>query len=241
MLCPVCREGTVGPKQLLSQLDAESKHSIELAKRFEGPWDELSGTFAGVLACDYSRCAQELAVAGDYAHTWDFDDFDGYGSPPLVDMYRMRFIQPALIMLRVPPRTPKGVGAEIAGASQLLFLNPSAAGNRLRRAVEELMDAHRIRKTAIDKKTGKPFRASLHARIKEFGLAHPSEAEVLLAVKWIGNDATHGRELEIADVMLCAEVLEAALISLYDRSGAELRALVRTINKRKGLTRSRSS
>jgi hypothetical protein len=241
VLCPICQTGTVGPKQLLTQLTAESKQSVELAKHYEGPWEELSGTFSGVLVCDYSRCAQELAVAGDYAYTYDFDDFDGYGNPPLVEMYRLRFVQPALVLLRVPPRTPNGVRAEVIGASELLFLNPSAAGNRLRRAVEELMDAQRIRKTTTDRKTGKPMRASLHARINEFGGSNPDQAEVLLAVKWIGNDATHGRELGIADVMTCAEVLEAALISLYDRSDSELRALVRKINKQKGVARRRSS
>lgn len=103
------------------------------------------------------------------------------------------------------------------------------------------MDAHRIRKTTTDRKTGKPSRASLHARIEDFGVAHPDESEVLLAVKWIGNEATHGRELSIKDVMTCAEVLEAALMSLYDRSDSELRALVRKINKQKGVIRRRSA
>lgn len=237
VLCPVCATGTLGPKQLISQLDANSRRSVDLARRNAGPWEELSGTFVGVLQCDYGRCAQEVAVAGPYAYAWDIDDFDGYGNPSLESTYRVEFVRPELPIMRVLPRTPEAVKAEIASAGQLVFLAPSAAGNRLRRAVEELMDAHRIRKTKTDKKTGAKSPASPHARIRDFAVAHPRESDVLLAVKWIGDEATHGRELWLDDVMMCAEVLEAALVSLYDRSDVEFRALVRKINRQKGVGR----
>ncbi|GAA2073748.1 hypothetical protein GCM10009758_15910 [Microbacterium hatanonis] len=60
---------------------------------------------------------------------------------------------------------------------------------------------------------------------------------MLLAVNWIGNEATHGRGLSTDDVLMCAEVLEAALVSLHDRNDVELLALIRRINRQKGVGR----
>lgn len=218
-------------------MDPESKASLAAARRNEGPFEELSGTFTGTLICDYSACMREIAMAGDWGYYYDFDDYDGHGQPQLVDTYRLRYVNPALPLLAVPERTPQAVQEEIVGASNVLFMSPSAAGNRLRRAAEELMNAQRVNKSRIDKKTGKRVPATLHARIEMFGLKQPDIALTLLAVKWIGNEASHGQDMTVADVVLCARVLDAALVALYDRSDAELKKLVKLINRRKGLGR----
>ena len=237
--CPLCLVGSVGYGKSEHHLDSPSKLVLDLARRNLGPNEELSGTFSGTLVCDNSTCKQELAMAGDWAHTWDTDNLDSYGHPPLSDMYRVRYVNPPLPLLMAPERTPRNVTEEITGASIILFISPSAAGSRLRRSVEELMNAQNVRKTRIDTKSKKRKPITLHERITTFGAKRPDIAEVLLAVKWIGNEATHGQQLTVADVVLCAEVLEAALISLYDRKDAELRALTRNINRRKGLSRRR--
>ena len=238
--CPLCVVGSVGFGKSEHQLDSGSKNVLDLAHRNLGPHDELSGTFAGTLVCDSSTCRQELAIAGDWAYTWDTDNLDSYGNPPFSDMYRVRYVNPPMPLLIAPERTPANVTDEITGASIILFINPSAAGSRLRRAVEELMNAQRVKKTRIDTKSKKRIPMSLHQRIIAFGANRPDIAEVLLAVKWIGNEATHGKQLTVSDVVLCAEVLEAALVSLYDRRDAELKALTRSINRRKGLGRRRA-
>ncbi|TFB88275.1 DUF4145 domain-containing protein [Cryobacterium algoricola] len=235
--CPQCKTGTVGYATSQSQMDSVSKASLTAAHRNEGPFEELSGTFTGTLICDDTNCMRELAMAGDWGYHYDFDDYDGRGQPQLVDTYRLRYANPALPLLAVPERTPQTVQDEIVGASNVLFVSPSAAGNRLRRAAEELMNAQRVNKSRVDRKTGKRVPATLHARIEMFGLKQPDIAHTLLAVKWIGNEASHSQEMTVADVVLCARVLNAALIALYDRSDAELKHLVKLINRRKGLGR----
>jgi hypothetical protein len=237
MTCPQCRTGTLGYGTSHSQLDPSSKALLDAAHRSEGPYEELSGTFTGTLICDYFTCRRELAMAGDWGYYYDMDNFDGHGQPRLVDTFRLQYVNPALPLLVVPERTPETVQEKIVGASNVLFISPSAAGNRLRRAVEELMNAQRVNKSKVDRKTGKRVPATLHARIEMFGLRQPEIAHILLAVKWIGNEASHGQTMTVADVVLCARVLDAALIALYDRSDAELKKLVTIINRRKGLGR----
>lgn len=235
--CPECRIGTVGHEAVTQHLDAASRALVEQSRRdWNGP-DELSGPFSGTLACDNHDCEARLVVAGDWAYSWDVDLTDG--SAHLTDFYRVRFVLPPLRLFEPPAATPSSVQAEITASGVVVFANPSAAGNRLRRAVEELLDAQRVRKTELRARRGKQVRErlSLHQRIELFGVRYPNVKDVLLAVKWIGNDATHGQEMTVADVLLCATVLEAALRSLYDRSDADLRALVSRINSQRGLGR----
>jgi hypothetical protein len=99
-------------------------------------------------------------------------------------------VYPALPLLAVPKRTPQAVQEEIVGASDVIFISPSTAGSRLRRAVEELMNAQRVNKSRIDGKTKKRVHVTLHTRIEMFALKQPEIAHVLLAAKWIGNEAT---------------------------------------------------
>jgi hypothetical protein len=67
-------------------MDADSKNSLDASYRQEGPFEELSGTFTGVLICNDATCKRELAMAGDWGYFFDFDSFDGHGQPRLVDM-----------------------------------------------------------------------------------------------------------------------------------------------------------
>jgi hypothetical protein len=218
-------------------MDPESTSSVELARSGEGPWDELSGTFVGTLACDNADCGGRLAVAGDWGLHFDFDDFDGYGQPPLKDFYLVKYVNPALPMMKLPSRTPAAVKESVSSAGAVIFLSPNAAIGRLRHAVEALMNVQRIPRRVIDRKSGKSVPTTLHARIEEFRKKQPDVADVLLAVKWIGNEGTHGQEMSVADAELCAHALEAALEALYGRNDAELLKLVREINRRKGLRR----
>lgn len=235
--CPECAVGTVGIESVTHFEDAASRETAERMRRdFTGP-EEMSGPFMGTLTCDNHHCNGRLVVAGDWAFTWDFDD-DAH-QPQLADFYRVRFVTPSLHLFEPPFATPQAVTAEIVASGAVLFANPSAAGNRLRRAVEELLDAQRVRKTrtAARKSGSRREPLNLHQRIELFGATRPDVEKVLLAVKWIGNEATHGQELTVEDVMICAGVLEAALRSLYDRKDAELRTLVARINSRRGLGR----
>lgn len=236
--CPVCVVGSVGYAHVQYYLDRKSEVTLDRVRRGQEPPDELSGTFSGALQCDNVPCGAHFSIAGQYAYAYDFGDDDG--QPHLTDMFKVEYVTPPFRLFVPPARTPAGVVAEIDAAGVILFASPSAAGNRLRRAVEELLDAQNVRKTQTTvKKNGvtKRIRLTLHARIELFGASHPDVEKVLLAVKWIGNDASHGDELTVEDVVLCGTVLEAALKSLYDRSDSELRSLVGRINARKGLGR----
>lgn len=234
MPCPICGDGTVGFDGAKTHLDRESSDLDRLVRQGFEPPGELSGTFTGSLTCDNVPCKSVLAVAGDYVYS--YDDVDDFGNVDLVDLYKARFIHPPLLLIASPPKTPPSVTSEIEGASSLLYLNPSAAGSRLRYALEALLDAKKIRKLQVGTGNGRK-RLSLHGRIEAFAQTNREIANVILAVKWIGNEATHGPDLTISEVLIAAEALDAALRALYDDSDAKLKAMVARINRNRGLGR----
>ncbi|GAA3482233.1 hypothetical protein GCM10018966_067650 [Streptomyces yanii] len=75
---------------------------------------------------------------------------------------------------------------------------------------------------------------STRARIFACTAGHPEEADLLEAVKWIGNDASHEDSLSVADVLDGVELLEHALRLLYDTRPVVLKERATRINKQRG-------
>ncbi len=173
-------------------------------------------------------------IVGDYAVDVDFDD-DGRSFE--VDVYRLRFAAPPLKIVASPVGTPDTVIKAIDGATAVIWTDPSAAANRLRVAIEELLTAHRIRR--FRNVRGKRIRLNTHDRIQEFGQYKTRPAETLEAVKWIGNQGSHEAALTATNVLEGAELLGFALRELYDKTEKQMERKVRTVNKRPGEQTSR--
>ena len=118
----------------------------------------------------------------------------------------------------------------------MLFADPGLAATALRATVERFLTSENI--SAIDEK-GR-FR-SVHKRIEEWRDASESRipiAELLFAVKWIGNAGTHEvSDLTIAEVLEGAEVLNEAFHKLF--TAASIEEYARSVNAAKGPSRSK--
>ena len=103
----------------------------------------------------------------------------------------------------------------MVAASALLWVDPGAAANRLRFAIEELLTAEGMRRFV--NRDHKRVRLSTHMRIQEFKKYAGSAGDALEAVKWIGNSGSHDDELTATDVLDGVDLLRHALRSLYDK------------------------
>lgn len=199
-----------------------------------GPREELFGTFDGHLTCTRSACGQAVSVAGDWRYVFDFDE--DVSSERFADEYRVRYMNPAPLLIELPARTPAKVEAAVRAASEVIWLNANAAANQLRQAVEELLTAKKVRKQTLTTKN-KIERLTTHQRIVAFRAVNPEVAALLEAVKWIGNSGSHESSLTVADVLTGANYLALALRRLYDTSDAKLLAQVKAVNKKRGPVR----
>ncbi|SEO01510.1 protein of unknown function [Actinacidiphila rubida] len=157
--------------------------------------------------------------------------------------YQAKCFVPALPLIREGDSFPQTVKDLLVAASAILYLDPSSAANRVRAAIEELLDLHRVPRTFISKKH-KRVRYTAHKRIELFKERKPKfadAADLLMAVKWIGNDGSHGNELGVGDVLDGVELLNHALELTYDTSAADLRKRAAAINKHGGIPRKRAA
>ena len=231
--CPNCGLGFVAVDHI-STINSAASDRVRDDPDWEPEW--LFGHFHGTLRCSRSACYEPIIVSGAYRVEPIIEEggrfYNEYGS-----YLRLRYAIPALPIMSVPPATPKVVQDAVVAASRIVWTDPSGAGNRLRVAIEDLLTEYGMRRFINTK--GKRKRLSTHDRIQEFKKYESLAGETLEAVKWIGNQATHGQELSVDDVLDGAGLLEYALKLLYDTSDDEVAKLVRKINKSKGLPRRR--
>ncbi|MFC4501088.1 MULTISPECIES: DUF4145 domain-containing protein [Streptomyces] len=165
----------------------------------------------------------------------DFDDHGNYD-----DYYEHlypKFFMPALPLVEIPNACPEPVQDRIGAASKILWVDPSSAANRLRSATEALMDDQGIPRKYADRH-GKIRDATLDRRIEAFKKAkqeYADAADLLLAVKWIGNVGSHEDRLQIPDVLDGVEMLDFTLELIYDDRRDEIKKKAAAITARKGI------
>ncbi|MEV8529873.1 DUF4145 domain-containing protein [Streptomyces sp. NPDC052000] len=147
-----------------------------------------------------------------------------------------QFFMPELPLIQNFGDCPKRVREMIESASPVLWVDPSSAANRLRSSVEALMDWEGIPRRWSSR--AKPYDLSLHRRIQRFKDAKPAfskAADLLLAVKWIGNVGSHGSAIRVLDVLDAVDILDRIIQQLYDTSAARIEKKAEEIIARKGL------
>jgi hypothetical protein len=210
----------------------------ETSKRWQSEqWDEwepdwIHGGFHSVLrcgkrTCDLVRVVGKMVLVADERGGWDGQSWVHEFSP--------LFFHPALPLLQSHEAAPEAVLQRVAAASTVLWADPSSAANRLRSAVEALMDDQGIPRKGSGKKG--PFDLTLHKRIENLATAKPAyadAAQMILAVKWIGNVGSHEDALKSSNVLDGAEILDFALTEIYDKSRDAIKQLAAEITARKG-------
>ncbi|MFB6961726.1 DUF4145 domain-containing protein [Streptomyces sp. NPDC056309] len=146
------------------------------------------------------------------------------------------FFMPELPLMQSFGDCPKRVRELIESASPVLWVDPSSAANRLRSSLEALMDWEGIPRRWSS--NGKSYDLSLHRRIgrfKDSKPAHSKAADLLLAVKWIGNVGSHGTAIRVPDVLDAVEILDRIIQQLYDTSAMRIEKKAEEIVTRKGV------
>ncbi|MEQ1494983.1 MAG: DUF4145 domain-containing protein [Novosphingobium sp.] len=226
--CPTCGKGHLKAEKdaLLDQETGPSK-----AAHGHDAWDPecIERRFAGLLRCNFGNCGELVAVLGDVSIAEEYGhDYDGEPTLEFNDRFKPRSLSPAPLPIRPPEDTPELVRDALREAAGLIWQSAEGAANQVRQAVEHLMDEQ-----GVTKSTPGAF-LSLHNRIKEFEVKDAKNAEILLAVKWLGNSGSHAGGLTRNDVFDAFDMLELVLVNIYDMTTATIMAKVKAINSQKG-------
>ena len=139
---------------------------------------------------------------------------------------------PPLQIIEIPETCPELVAEALQRSFRVFWCDPSAAANHLRTAVEELLTAIGVKR--YTNKGGKKHLISLHARIGLLPAKYSQLQGLLLAIKWLGNAASHATQISMDDAMDAYELMEFAMQEMYSEKSKKILALAAMVNKKKG-------
>lgn len=201
--CPACKHGTL-------RLQPSSLKAVETlgSRRAHGDpdWDPdwITYVFTAWLKCTDPRCGQEVAVSGSGGVEPTYDSEEGQSWE---DAFTPKSLQPMPDVIELPQKCPEPVSAELRAAFRVIWLDSGSAANHLRSAVERLMDHVGIK--AVADGNGRP--RPLHQRLLDFRQVEETLGDQLLALKWLGNTASHGSEIKGSEVLDALEIIEHVL------------------------------
>lgn len=193
---------------------------------------QYTGRFSCILQCQRSGCRETCSACGDYSMAGGESDHGyiefSWGKP--------KCVWPAPSMIKIPRKCPLDIAGEVKSAFALYWCDLNSCLNRIRNAIELLLDDLGVSKTST--KNGKRTRLSLHSRIEKLKAKKPKLADIcnqMMAVKHLGNAGSHpGVRVEHKDVFDGFDILERVLNYRYGNPDSELAKIVKEINKRKG-------
>lgn len=218
--CSWCRKGTFAlvPGSLIQKETAWSKGA-----RHEDDWDVefIRYAFTAWVKCANPSCGDEAAVAGIGSaeiHYYGEDDVH------YAENFAPRFCYPMPDIFELPKKCPDDVAHELRAAFKLFWSDSSATANRVRVALEGLMDYLGVQKRRKNKK-GKLDKLTLHHRIEIFTKTEPEIGDQLMALKLLGNTGSHDGRVMRNDVLDAFEIIEYALLELIEHRSKRITAL----------------
>ena len=225
--CPHCPDGV-----LLLEENSISIHEINssIEGRSEEDWEPecITERFSGLLKCNL--CEEPVFIVGE---TKQVEAGSDHNTLEYSSWLIPHFFEPAIQIIKIPKNCTRQIKRELNEICKLYWVSPSSAGNRIRVALELLMDQNKVPKKAKIK-TGKYRNLTLHERITKFKSADPDIATTLMALKWLGNAGSHPTNLSHSDVLSALDLLSYVFEEMYERKTSNRRALVKLINKNKG-------
>jgi hypothetical protein len=221
--CPSCASGKL---KLVSNglVLKEPKYSSDHHKSGDDwEFDHTVTRWSATLGCDEEVCREIVFMIGDTE--WveaEVELPDGQFHHGVEEMLRIQAVFPPPLF-RISEQVPSKVRKQLEIAFRTYWTDGAACVARLRTAVEALLDQQKVPKEHKDKK-GKLRRMNLEQRIDAFtsGASHQDQ---LQGLRNIGNLGTHGGDdVDDGDLFDAIDVLEFALIGIYDTQTIKAKA-----------------
>ena len=234
LMCPSCDIGVLIPN-LQEFMRPHSVNAGSIEDEDFAPEDEFGG-FSGPLYCNEDGCGEVIIVTGEW-ETGEAPPKTKFEQAFYATLLYPKFFVPHLKVLEhFPKGLPENIIKLIRTAEKVVWADPNSAGNIYRKIVEVILDDQNVPQSEITKKGENPL--TTHARINLYRESKLEIAELLEAVKWVGNEGSHSSELTVEDIVDSGKILIAILTVLYLDN---VKKQARTINANKGIKKKSSA
>lgn len=226
--CPRCSKGSL--RATKDKYKREPKHVTDMLREHEIQGETSEGRFIAMLKCSNRMCGEMVAIVGDYESNSTIDHGpDGGLEVFWDDIFRPTSMHPAPPIISWPKSIDGAAKMHLLISFELFWVDLAACANRLRIAVEFLLDLLGIpRERPLGEKGRKSL--DLAERITRLGAGRPGHESALNALRHIGNIGSHHGMVDFESVLDCYELLEDAMVELLERRRERLEAIAQRIN-----------
>lgn len=125
-------------------------------------------------------------------------------SGDVIPQVKFDHFSPPLVMFPISKNVPDSICEELCDAFKYFHFDPPSSAAKLRRAIERFCDDQQIEGSNLNRK------------VQNLAKPHPEEAMYLEALKLVGNEGTHGNNVDELDLLYSFQIFEFVL-ELYDR------------------------
>jgi hypothetical protein len=205
--CGTCHKGILIPDN--NKYIKEKTASVKASEREEyySSYDyEAKACY--LLMCNNPKCKEPYLVVGIVFEDIDYvyDHRSGEDNETEITTFKPLFFTPVVHVFDLHKSVPKLVADEMIKSFGLFFNDLSSAANKIRIAVELLLNEFGIAASVY-----------MDRRIKEFKKIQPDVADKLSATKIIGNSGSHVAEISRDDVIDAYEMMEFVFDELFTR------------------------
>ncbi|MCM0666386.1 DUF4145 domain-containing protein [Flavobacterium tyrosinilyticum] len=215
--CPICKIGILSITNLNSKIIPGQEEMI----KYNYPHG-IDYVFSGILVCKNISCKNVVAIVGSVLK--DIQDVCQESNGEYVEeyfsAYYPKYFFPPLKIIEISQKVKKEVAEQLNLSFSHFFNDLSSCANRIRNSIELILDDLEAPKKYRDAKTNKlkAFR-TLHHRIENYQKKTKNKkiANLLFAIKIIGNEGSHIGDITLDDVLDAYEFLESILDFVYDK------------------------
>lgn len=149
-------------------------------------------------------------------------------STEFVEYFLPKICVPMPDIFKLPTNYPNKVKEALRSAFSVFWLNPAACANQVRVSLEYLMDHLSIPKIK-EGTNGKIENLTLDARITLFSARDVAIGEQLMALKLLGNTASHEGIVSKNDLLDAFEIMEHTLKEVIDKPSAKVALLAQNL------------
>ena len=230
--CPACNKGLLKLFKedlvLREYVRSKANHKHE---DMQSDWVESS--CSGVLQCNHDYCLEYVSFCGE-ARGDDIeyisDEVPGGWGLEYIDKIEIKYIYPSPNLIPLSAKYPESIIQLLKDSFCLYWSSPASCANKMRIIVEEVLNDQKVplrHKVTKGNGTIKFCKSNTHQRILRLGKkkGFSESAEYLLAIKEIGNSASHASEFNDKAIIPAYKLLDKALNMIYIGYDKELEML----------------
>lgn len=204
--CPTCKKGVLEVNG-----DLKKEETAETLNSHNHPgfdYEYVSYTVFGTLKCNNSRCSEKVVISGNgrqeeacyTGQDGEYEEVSHFIIKPI-------FMHPPINIFAVNKTVPQEISKMLVKSFALFFCDDNACGNRIRAAVEVM----------LDQLYGPPEKfTNLFDRINSIQGLEATYKNQLTALRVLGNAATHGEgKLVRVDNLNAYKLLASILGKFY--------------------------